>query len=1116
MTTIAELQIKVDATQVDQAKDKIKGLTTATTEAAKAEQQSAKAKNDSSTATEKLLSQIDRETRSLKQLADQQKQLSAAKDSGAINGDQFAKYNQIIQQNITLTKQRGTVVDQQNAKELAAAQKQIAAEEKRQAAAVKAAAQAEAAAEKEIEASQRRSKAIITAIEKERSARDKAAAKESDKAEKQRYQDTLQVMRAQANEEKRLAKEKEDVAKATLAEKRAFDNLLAAIDPTTRELQRLNELEKQLERNRGKISGDQYQKYSAAIDQAREKAERFNSNLNRTGLTAKQVDAALRGLPAQFTDIVVSLQGGQAPLTVLLQQGGQIKDMFGGITPAIKGISQALISMINPWTLAAAAITAFGVVVYSGTNEIEKLNNAIISTGNVSRTSAQEMRDFAASAASIGGTSVSANIDAITRLVQAGKLVPSTFTEISAAATAWAQVTGTAIDDVVDDFNSLGKDPVQSALKLNEQYNFLTASTLKQADAFVQQGREQEAIKVLTDELASVMEQRAKRMADSANIVTKAWRELKRVISDTYESAAEGLSDTPQAQLRAINENIDRFQKKSRNPEGFTEYQNLIKQRSELIAKIYEQRTAEEQEGQSRATENKRVALTSQLLADQKSAMDGVQKAQAKLSAWQGQKDVLDTETYAQGIKLYEAELKKAQDTAAKKGGLHVLDDGDVNDLKNKTAEISSAYKKMFAEIDTAQKSGTLSPQAAYQQRIDLLAKEKTALQSSYEAQIAEMEKLKSASSTTASQRISIDKRISDARSQMTKALTDLDTQQEKLAGNEAERLKKQKQMVDEYSKNAQQLVDNLATQGARARAALGMGDRQAGLFGQLNSEDDRYRAERDRLTASRNVEGADQGAIDQQMEIAAQAHKKATDKINADYKALEKAQGDWSSGATAAWNNFADKAADVSGNTKEFFASTFDGLTDSLTDFITTGKASFSDFATSVLSDLAKILVRMALVQGIKAGASALGFSGFQADGGAWSGGTQFFANGGAFTNSIVSSPTAFGMSGGRTGVMGEAGPEAILPLTRASDGSLGVKAQISSSASSLGGAAGGGVVVYVNIDESGNTSSSSTDSDYTQFGKDIGDFVDQRYQKLMTRDLSPGGQLWKSMQNR
>jgi phage-related protein len=119
-------------------------------------------------------------------------------------------------------------------------------------------------------------------------------------------------------------------------------------------------------------------------------------------------------------------------------------------------------------------------------------------------------------------------------------------------------------------------------------------------------------------------------------------------------------------------------------------------------------------------------------------------------------------------------------------------------------------------------------------------------------------------------------------------------------------------------------------------------------------------------------------------------------------------------------------------------FASAFQGMADQLTDFVTTGKASFGDFARSVLKDLSNILIKFALFQALKAivpGGSAFGkFLGF-ADGAAFAqNGIQPFARGG-----IVDRPTLFPFANG-TGLMGEAGPEAIIPLKRGRDGKLGV----------------------------------------------------------------------------
>ncbi|EJA2567259.1 phage tail tape measure protein [Pseudomonas aeruginosa] len=198
-------------------------------------------------------------------------------------------------------------------------------------------------------------------------------------------------------------------------------------------------------------------------------------------------------------------------------------------------------------------------------------------------------------------------------------------------------------------------------------------------------------------------------------------------------------------------------------------------------------------------------------------------------------------------------------------------------------------------------------------------------------------------------------------------------------------------------------------------------------------------------------------------------------------YGARLDAQRDYRNGARRAWQNIQADAADVASATDDMLTTGFNTASNALADFATTGKFKFRDFASSVINDMARIASQQAatgLLSGVlgagvsafsgwmggsaTAGASASGYTGnayanwaaAQADGGAWANGVQFFANGAAFTNSIVSRPTAFGMAGGRTGVMGEAGPEAILPLARGADGSLGVR--------SVGG--GGGTALQVN----------------------------------------------------
>ena len=106
--------------------------------------------------------------------------------------------------------------------------------------------------------------------------------------------------------------------------------------------------------------------------------------LGTMGVSAAQTAAALRQVPAQFTDIVVSLQAGQAPLTVLLQQGGQLKDMFGGTAAAAKALGGYVMGLVSPLTLVAAAGAATAVAFHQGAQENEAFVRSIALTGNAS------------------------------------------------------------------------------------------------------------------------------------------------------------------------------------------------------------------------------------------------------------------------------------------------------------------------------------------------------------------------------------------------------------------------------------------------------------------------------------------------------------------------------------------------------------------------------------------------------------------------------------------------------------------------------------------------------------------------------------------------------------
>ena len=163
------------------------------------------------------------------------------------------------------------------------------------------------------------------------------------------------------------------VTKATDEEKQALSELLDRIDPVNAALNKLDKQQQDLAKfkSKGMVDTDTFELYSKRIEEIRNKLTGFSDDLKKTGQSAAQTAFAMRMIPAQMTDIVVGLSTGQSPFMVLMQQGGQLKDMFGGIIPAIKGVSTYVMGLVNPYTVAAGAVGLLTYAVYQNRLEIE-------------------------------------------------------------------------------------------------------------------------------------------------------------------------------------------------------------------------------------------------------------------------------------------------------------------------------------------------------------------------------------------------------------------------------------------------------------------------------------------------------------------------------------------------------------------------------------------------------------------------------------------------------------------------------------------------------------------------------------------------------------------------
>lgn len=119
------------------------------------------------------------------------------------------------------------------------------------------------------------------------------------------------------------------------------------------------------------VNVDALRPYLAQLDAVTAKQKLAETSLRATdpamrdfGISSAQTTAALRQMPAQLTDIFTSLAGGQNPLLVLIQQGGQIKDSFGGVSNTIKILGSEVASFFS--ASAGAASAAAGVADLGG------------------------------------------------------------------------------------------------------------------------------------------------------------------------------------------------------------------------------------------------------------------------------------------------------------------------------------------------------------------------------------------------------------------------------------------------------------------------------------------------------------------------------------------------------------------------------------------------------------------------------------------------------------------------------------------------------------------------------------------------------------------------------
>ncbi|WP_313571415.1 phage tail tape measure protein [Comamonas terrigena] len=775
-------------------------------------------------------------------------------------------------------------------------------------------------------------------------------------------------------------------------------------------------------------------------------AGRASAQLDKVGMSAKQNAAAMRGVPAQITDIVVSLQGGQAPLTVLLQQGGQLRDMFGGIVPAITALAKTFVGMITAVTAGAAAmaavavaVIALGVAYNQGSKEADAYLKALVETGSASGVTAGQLRQYAVDISKVSGTEsgAAAALVAMTRARGAdGEMLKTA----AAAAQNWSSATGEAVDKTAEKFAQLRKDPLQAVLKLNEGMNFLTLGLYEQIKALEDQGRVTEAGEVAQKAYAEALNSRSAVIKSNLGYLEGAWNSLGGAARKAWDKMLNiGRSDTKEmvleakkAQLAARMANAPLLGNDAATERGNELLRSQIAALESEIGK--ERKVAQDQKAQAdllAATEtwNKRGE---QFLPRQARMEDELTRA--KVEGVAAGKTQIEIEERLQQIR--EKYKDKAAGASAK--AEKTAYDNLIASIRTKGQEIEQQLlqdqqltesQKIRIKLDQELAQGKLKLSAAHQAQV--------------RAEIADLERIEQKQKARQGKKLS-DELLSEGSpyaADFVAQLNLLGTAYDRGAISLERYMQAQDALIakqpfaqqaaalEDARAELQQYLDTQDAARARSVQLVGMGGRAAERFSGVNQieeayADRRYNLARDREKARRASGGVlsplQREDFDAQLAQINEFETKAKASFLGTFDAIGAAQSSWLNGATRAFDDYAASAADVAGQTANLFTRAFQGMEDALVSFVMTGKLDFKSLAESIISDLIRIQIRASMVQMLGGASGGGGLFGTLV-----SGVSSFFGGGASASTSATAADVPGWMDGGASLSFGVPGRE-------------------------------------------------------------------------------------------
>lgn len=805
---------------------------------------------------------------------------------------------------------------------------------------------------------------------------------------------------------------------------------------------------------------------SSSADVYIRKLEKQNSTMKGVVLTSGQYRQAMRQLPMQMTDVVTSLASGMPLWLVAIQQGGQIKDSFGGFGNSLKAIT----SLITPWKVAmvggAGVLAAFGVAAYQGSKELTEYNKQLILTGNYAAKTKGQLNELARSLSGDGITQYKM-ADALAQVVGSGSFTGSQVDMVANVAAKMEKATGQSIDETIKQFQRLKDQPVQAVMELDKSMHFLTATQLEQITTLEEQGRKTEATKLAWELYSTSVNDRAKQISENLGTLETAWKWVGDAAAKAWDdmlnvgrsvSVQEKL-DAKVKQLVAAKKELELAEKggipdttsygSGRNSDSLLN-QNATRN-LEANRTLVKSLTADIQMMQKQiSNESSFSAGTSAI-----TAFNEDMKNEYKLK-----------KEYEDNFSSRETQRKKALEKL--EFNRKILGEEKYQEYK---AEIERKYADR--KVPQTPKGKAYKPDLGTRQDESAQA-ELTSLQ----AQLKLLQQHSSATDFISQQRknLQLEQAKFDVLEEASK-LRKLSLDEQSLLKNKESILVNKKMLADlgdqiskqEHLNKLQDQADKYVKQQEARQKAITDSLGKSSLELQRALEIEQLRSTYGGTPQWGTVRSAKQATFDKE----------------------DTAKTDWAAGASTAWGNYRDAALDANAQIQSVTSATLNGFSSQLAETLTSGEANFKDFAKSILKMLAEIAIKMAIVKGFE----AFGFGG---------GAVTANANGGvynspglsAYSGQIVSKPTLFPFARG-AGLMGEAGPEAILPLRRGANGKLGV---VAANARQAGGDVN--QTYQITIQNDGSNGEIGPNA-----VKQLLNLVEQKTKQVMTKERRDGG---------